>query len=439
VKKLKIATLNWRCKVKKLKTIALVILVTVLALPAMHACKQAAEAPPAAPAKEVKVAVVTDLTGPNAAYIARTLEGTKAYFEWQNEKGGGIDGVQLNVTVYDMAGSMPKAYEAVQRAIDDGAVAVFSTSSTVTEPTIKLAEANKIPHIAGAPGIKGLWTDWLYATNINALGDIYPSMLDAILALWEEQGKPGKPVVGVLTFDTMAGHLVHRGFVDPCKGYDVPYIEQQGVEYVKEMFPASATDLTAQVARLKDAGVDEIIFGGAVGSAVAALKAMKVVNWDPSHFTIGLIVSASDLAAQAPPELVENVHIQSTQWNGSAEPDLDPPGMALVRELWAEKNPGKPFADTFTFGVINAMVGSEAFRLALERVAPEELTGELLREHGLNRVTDYTAGGLLGGPVTWRAGVGNHGGPCSFFIWQLRGGHTYLQYKTEQCPNIKCK
>jgi len=409
-------------------------------LPAMHACKQAAETPPGAPVKELKVAVVTDLTGPNAAYIANTIEGTKAYFEWQNEKEGGIDGVLLNVTIYDMAGSMPKAYESVQRAIDDGVVAVFSSSASVTEPTLKLAEANKIPHIAGSPGIKGPWSDWLYATNVNAMGDVYPSILDAVLILWEKQGKPGKPVVGVLTFDAMAGHMVHRGFLDPCEGYDVPYIEQKGVEYVKEMFPASATDLTAQIAKLKDAGVDEIIFGGPVGTAVAALKAMSVVNWDPSHLFVGLIVSVSDLVAQAPPESVENVHIQSTQWSGVADPDLKvPPGMALVRELWEEKNPGKPIPDTFTYGLINAMVGSDAFRLALEKVSPEELTGELLREHGLNRITDNTAEGLLGGPVTWRPGVGNHGGPCSFFIWQYRGGYNYLQYHLEQCPNIKCK
>ena len=423
-----------------LKITALLILVTVLALSAMHACKQAAEAPPAALAKEVKVAVVSDLTGPNAAYIARTLEGTKAYLEWQNEKGGVIEGVPLDVTIYDMAGSMPKAYEAVQRAIDDGVVAIFSNSASSTEPTLKLAEANKIPHIAGSPGVKGLWSDWLYATNVNAMGDVYPSILDAILALWEKQGKPGKPMVGVLTFDSMAGHMVHRGFFDPCEGYPVPYIEQQGVEYVKEMFPTEATDLTAQIAKLKDAGVDEIIFGGPVGTAVAALKAMSIVNWDPSHCFVGLIVSISDLVAQAPSDLVENIHIQSTQWSGVAEPGLeDPPGMPLVRELWEEKNPGKPIADTFTYGLINAMVGSDAFRLALEKVAPEELTGELLREHGLNRITDNTAEGLLGGPVTWRAGVGNHGGPCSYFIWQYRGGHTYLKYHMEQCPNIKCK
>ena len=176
---------------KYLKIMGLMVLVTVLALPAMHACKQAAEAPPAAPVKELKVAVVTDLTGPNAAYIANTIEGTKAYFEWQNEKEGGIDGVQLNVTIYDMAGSMPKAYESVQRAIDDGVVAVFSSSASVTEPTLKLAEANKIPHIAGSPGIKGPWSDWLYATNVNAMGDVYPSILDAVLILWEKQGKPG--------------------------------------------------------------------------------------------------------------------------------------------------------------------------------------------------------------------------------------------------------
>ena len=63
------------------------------------------------------------------------------------------------------------------------------------------------------------------------------------------------------------------------------------------------------------------------------------------------------------------------------------------------------------------MVGSEAFRLALEKVAAEELTVESFREHGLNRITDNTAGGLQGGPATWRAGVGNHEGPCSLFIW----------------------
>ena len=170
---------------KNLKIIALAILLNVLALPAMHACAPKAEAPPSAPAKEVKVAVVTDLTGPNAAYIALTIEGTKAYFEWQNEKEGGIGGVQLNVTIYDMAGSMPKAYEAVQRAINDGAVAVFSSSATTTEPTLKLADANKIPHIAASPGIKGLWSDWLYATNVNVIADVFSTTLDTVLALWE--------------------------------------------------------------------------------------------------------------------------------------------------------------------------------------------------------------------------------------------------------------
>jgi ABC-type branched-subunit amino acid transport system substrate-binding protein len=423
-----------------MKRISVLSVVVLLVLFILGACAPKAEAPPVTPAKEVKFAHVADLTGPNAAYIAPGFEGAKAYFEWLNEKEGGIDGVQLIVTTYDMAGTMPKAYEAVQRAIDDGAVLIFSNSSTVTEPTIKLAEANKIPHMTVSPGIKGLWSDWLYPNSISAMGDVYPSMLDAILALWEKQGKPGKPKVGVLTFSAFAGHLVHRGFFDSCEGYEVPYIEQKGVEYVKEMFPPTATDLTAQISKLKDAGVDKIIFGGTVGSAVAALKAMSLVNWDPSNLFVGLIVSASELAAQAPPELVENVNIQSAIWSALAEPGLEvPPGMPLVRDLWEEKNPGKPIADLFSGGILQAMVCHETFRLALDKVSPEKLTGELLREHGLNRVTNYTAGGLLGGPVTWRADVGNHDGPCSYFIWQYRGGHTYLQYKTEQCPYVKCK
>ena len=104
---------------KKLKTMALVILVTVLALPAMHACGPKTEAPPGAAAKEVKVAYITDVTGPQSAYMATASDGCIGYIDYVNEEKGGIDGVKLDVTIYDIAGSAGKVKEAQQRAKED--------------------------------------------------------------------------------------------------------------------------------------------------------------------------------------------------------------------------------------------------------------------------------------------------------------------------------
>ena len=426
---------------KKLKTMALVILVTVLALPAMHACKQAAEAPHGALAKEVNIAFITDVTGPQAAYLSNGTDGSMGYLDYMNEEKGGIDGVRVNVTLYDIAGSAGKVKEAQQRAKEDGAIAVLSNVTQVTEAALDTIDTLRMPQICGNPGVAGLWSDWIYPCNLNTLHDIGVNLLDGTLAIWEQEGKPGKPVVGFAVMSTMSGALVSLGFVRPCKGYDIPYAEVKGVEVITERFAVDSTDLTPQLARLKEAGAEKYIIGGGGPNAVAALKAMRVLGLDPKDAVISFTTASADLVALADPEIIENVHIQSTLWSGLSAPgDKQPQIMPLAAELWEKKHAGQPLHDVFLYGMINAMATEEAIRLALEKLSADELTSKTLKEHGLNRVTDFTAGGLLAEPgLNWRAGVGNHDGPCSWFIWQYRNGHNHLVFQEKNCPYIKCK
>ena len=424
-----------------MKRISVLSAAILLVLFLLGACAPKAEAPPGAAAKEVKVAYITDVTGPQAGYMATASDGCIGYINYVNEEKGGIDGVRVNMTLYDIAGSAGKVKEAQQRAKEEGAIVVITNVTQVTEAAIDLIETNRMPQICGNPGIAGIWSDWLYPTNLGSLHDIGANALDATLAIWEEEGKPGKPKVGWLVMSTMSGALASLGFVQPCKGYDVPYAEVKGVEVITEKFSVASTDLTPQVARLKEAGVEKFIIGGSGANSVAALKAMKVLGLDPKEALILFTTAGADIIALAGPELIENVYLQSTQWSGLAAPGgKQPQIMPVAAEIWEKKHPGEPLSDVFLSGMLTAVATEEVIRLALEKVSADELTSETLQEHGLNRVTDFTCGGLVAEPgITWRAGVGNHDGPCSWFVWQYREGYNHLVYQQKECPYIKCK
>ena len=426
---------------KKLKIMALMILVTALVLPAMYACAPKAAAPPGASAKEVKVAYITDVTGPQAGYMATASDGCIGYINYVNEEKGGIDGVKIDLTVHDIAGSMGKVKEAQQRAKEDGAILVISNLIQVTEAALDTIEANKIPQICVGTGLKGFWSDWLYTVQMSSIGDIAPNLIDATLAIWEEEGKPGKPVIGVAVQTAMSGALFLMGSINPCTGYEVPYAEVKGVEVITEKFAPDSTDLTPQMARLKEAGAEKYIIGGSSANSVAALKALKVLGLDSKDVMIAFIASASELATLADPELIENVYVQTLLWSGLAAPGgKQPQIMPVTAEIWEKKHPGEPLSDVFLSGMLTAVATEEVIRLALEKVSADELTSETLQEHGLNMVTDFTCGGLVAEPgITWRAGVGNHDGPCSWFVWQYREGYNHLVYQQKECPYIKCK
>ena len=149
----------------------------------------------------------------------------------------------------------------------------------------------------------------------------------------------------------------------------------------------------------------------------------------------------ADLVALAGADLFENVYIQTMGFSSFHEPGIeDPPGAIVSMELWEEKYPGEYLKDSFSWGVMGGIIVEEALSLALKEVSADELTGETFRDYGLNQVTNVTGGGLMQPPgLTWRPGVGNHPGPCSFVLWQFKGGYTHKVVDYVECAGIRCK
>ena len=404
-------------------------------------CAPKTEAPPSVPLQVVKIAAIADLTGPYSSYAAPSAEGFKAYFDRLSEKGVGIEGAEVEVLLYDMGGLAPKGMEAMHQAAEEGAVTVFSSMASVVQPTVNLAETYKLTHVCVSPGVTGLWSDWVYPFSNPSLSDIFAAMLDSTLIVWEKLGKAGKPVIGVLIYDNLAGHVATMGITKPCDGQSVPYMEQEEIDYIAEWFPMNATDLSPQIARLKRAGVDMILMVGTSSHVVAALRAMRLQDLDASQLVLCAIVDMADLVALAGADLFENVYIQSMGYSPFHEPCIeDPPGAIVSKELWEEKYPGEYLKDSFTWGIMGGTIVEEALSLALKEVSADQLTGEAFRDHGLNQITNFTAQGLIqSSGITWRSGVGNHPGPCSFSLYQVRGGYTYRVVDNVECAGIRCK
>jgi hypothetical protein len=61
-------------------------------------------------------------------------------------------------------------------------------------------------------------------------------------------------------------------------------------------------------------------------------------------------------------------------------------------------------------GWVIGTIAEEALRLAMEKVPPDQLTGEKVRELGIHRMKNYDANGLLPKGVTYYPNVDHRGG-----------------------------
>ena len=74
----------------------------------------------------------------------------------------------------------------------------------------------------------------------------------------------------------------------------------------------------------------------------------------------------------------------------------------------------------YYLGIGVATVMEEALKLALDEIAPEEITGETLKIHGLDRIRDFDKLGTCR-PFSYDE-PGKHLGPDSVSYWRINDG-----------------
>ena len=262
---------------------------------------------------------------------------------------------------------------------------------------------DKIPCLQTSSNSVAHWPPgWVYGQR-GSFADDMGTNINYILANWKEKRAP---IVALVYYDGPLGKSMLWG--------GPQYAEEKGVEIVaKEPIAGGAIDTTSQLLRIKQAKAD-FILGTIVGSQAAVLlKDMKRLGMD-IPLMLGTGTDATELVELAG-DVAKGTYYT---WITREIDDADDPAMSELHKWYSKYMRGKKGYDVdkrgypdgvWLVGWIVGSIAEEALRLALEEVAPDELTGEKVRDFGINRIKNFTCNGLLRDVSYDKPGVDHRG------------------------------
>jgi branched-chain amino acid transport system substrate-binding protein len=235
------------------------VLAVLLAIFLTGTFAQAAEPP-------LKIGAILSVTGP-ASFLgapeARTLEMLVA----ETNKKGGVQGRQVQLIIKDSGASPEKAFSFAKQLIDEDKVFAIIGPSTSGE-TMKIksvAEAGKTILIscAAAEAIVNPQAKYVFKTPQKDS--------DAILKIFQQMKKMKISRIGVLSGND--------GFGNAGKGQIEKLAPQHGITIVdNEVYDAKASDLTAEVTKIKAANVQAIVNWSIVPAQSIVIKNARQIG-----------------------------------------------------------------------------------------------------------------------------------------------------------------
>jgi branched-chain amino acid transport system substrate-binding protein len=241
---------------------------TVTALALLGALLVPAAAPAAPTGKPIKIGAILAVTGGASnlgAPEARTLE---LLVEQQNAKGG-VNGRPLQLLLRDSASTPEKAVSFAKQLIDEEqVVAIIGPSTSGETMQIKaIAEQGQtlLLSCAAAEAIVNPLARWVFK--------VAPKDADAVDVIFARMKAHGTTRIGVLSSNT--------GFGKAGKDQIEKRAAAAGITVaVSEVYDKAATDLTAEVTKLKAAGVQAVLNWSIEPAQSIVLKNLKQVGLD---------------------------------------------------------------------------------------------------------------------------------------------------------------
>jgi ABC-type branched-subunit amino acid transport system substrate-binding protein len=168
-------------------------------------------------------------------------------------------------------GSVKAVIDAYGELVDEGCLLIFGPSITDNaDPTRQAIEERfRVPAIS-VTGSEEWLGPWTFSLSMGSMRDEPIFWADLI-------AKRGIDNVGVLVEQSLVGDSYIRQLRRAC--------EAKGIRIVaEEQIPQTAQDVTAQVKRLHDAGVDSVVHCGFGFGVVFVGMAMEALGWDPPRF-----------------------------------------------------------------------------------------------------------------------------------------------------------
>ncbi|MDD5763077.1 MAG: ABC transporter substrate-binding protein, partial [bacterium] len=264
-------------------------------------------------AEPLKIGAIFSVTGP-ASFLgapeAKTLEMLVA----ETNKKGGVMGRQVQLIIKDSGASPEKAFSFAKQLIDEEKVFAIIGPSTSGE-TMKIkgvAEAGKtlLLSCAAAEDIVNPVAKWVFKTPQKDS--------DAVIKIFQEMKKMKISKIGVLSGND--------GFGKAGKGQIEKLAPQHGITIAaNEVYDAKASDLTAEVTKIKAADVQAIINWSVVPAQAIVIKNARQIGIKVPIFQSHGFGNIKYVEAAGP----------------AAEGVLFPAGRLLVANVLPKSNPQK--------------------------------------------------------------------------------------------------
>jgi len=249
------------------------------------ACGNSGTAPAAVPGvtnQSIKIGTNNALTGPTASACKPVSDGSAAWYDEVNSKGG-IHGRKVSVDLLDDGNQAPNAVANIRQLMSDNVFAVVGGCGTAGAVAIApVAQANSIPYMFPYAAVTTLYTPPLHNVFM-----VIPAYSDQIKALLEyELPKLPKGNVMLVTNETPGyqdsgtnAEAATNAVGDTWLGYD--------------HFPLGTTSYGAEAIKIAHLKVDYLAMPMGIADGALLSKALADTGYMPST-VIGNSVVASD-------------------------------------------------------------------------------------------------------------------------------------------------
>lgn len=342
----------------------------------------------------IKIGVLIALSGPAAAYGAEERRAVEAVFNQVNAQGG-IKGRKVELVVRDTKTNPTEAARLANQVIADDKVIAIIGATTGSE-TLAFADAAmraQVPvfPMVGTPSVtdpEKPYSKWVYRMSVPLTTDL-PASFNRMV-------KDGKKRMAVFSEEDAYGQQGSAMAVELAKKHGVEVVENISA-------PKTATDLTTQATKIRNAKPDAVLLVTAsTGSGGAFLRKLQQV---------GLNVPVYGMAGIVQKQIITSGGSAADMLIAPALVNPDEPGP--LKELFAlmKDNGG---VDGF-----GAVLGANAAAAVVEALKSGATTGAQVRD-AMEKIG--TIKGYAAGPIKYSPTDHDSWGPETLFFVTVRDG-----------------
>jgi branched-chain amino acid transport system substrate-binding protein len=339
---------------------------------------------------EIVVGAAPPITGVFAFAGVGLNQGLGDYCEWRNEVKGGVAGRKLKYVSEDSAYKMDQAMAVFKKIMAAHKPPVFYGDSTAWAKASAVEVSQLGTTLTCSPSYASDLADPVKVPYYFMAGPTYASMFTILLEYINRISRQGKPNIAIVYSDTEFGR-------DPISAAKA-HIQKLGFNLVQETITKpGSVDVSAEVARLRRARPDYVIFHGYVLAPIPEfIRQMREAGMGSTTF-MGTIWSMDKTTADAMGPAGDG--FMGVMPYRYAHDFKDAPMMAAMRD-WAQKKRQLAYPTTFyTHGWVVGMIFAEVLERTLK--AKKQLTGPNMKA-ALESIVDWDTGGMCGLTVDLR-------------------------------------